>query len=138
MSKRFNSEILNQLINERWNDEGLNIKVEYKDSSRWAGTATIKKLIKVKKGFSYEELADEIIQYIKDCLNQNAGTSPLVTFRKCPDGNYFNAKFVCGSDGKFWKEVYARVTSNMIYAPMTEITFNDGDDWVLDYYRMPY
>jgi hypothetical protein len=124
---KFNHEAFQQVVNETWNSEGINVEVRYKDISFGFRTFTYRKVYGKQDILDFPQLAEECCQNLKDMVNSEIRKSEYLTISPWEDGQHIKAYFrPLGEDGKYWKGGIAFAGIKVLYSPWT--AFEVGDD----------
>lgn len=130
--RKYNSELLDQLVNERWNEEGIIAKVSHADK-HWSGHQLFlaKITIPARTALNYTELADKLVEEVKKQLNEARLESEEVVLIPWDEGGFLKTAFL-SDNGFFWGHVVARVALKATYSPLKGLYIGNWDKEVLD------
>jgi hypothetical protein len=116
MSRKFNEEILKQLVEEKWNELTFDVPVIYEPTNRLAvRTGYIYQLIERKKPFEYNQLAENLVNTLRTrMLTSTISKVRSISIFKLPEAgvaDFISGKLVCRNlyitasfrpVGKYW------------------------------------
>jgi hypothetical protein len=136
-NRKYNEEILTQVLDEKWNLDGLNIPVVVANPRIMSIQVLSIHYLHEKKGiFDYHAIAESIIERLKKAINDEAQQSPKVTLVPWEDGKMIKGVFNPDKDGKFWGDVGVIGRMKALFAPMPHVTLSDNDLALLKMYEL--
>jgi hypothetical protein len=135
--RKYNDELLMSVLNDKWNTEGIDAKVEI-EAKPFFQLLTFRTTHKAKSLFDYNEVADEALKQLKEQINARLDGCEKISIT--PWGNYMlSAKFDGADYGRFWKDVYITIRLKIVFAPTPnkELYISDADLAVATRYLDP-